>query len=406
MSNVRSYLKEKEKRNQNNREDFSERIRKHRMSIFYRVALVVLLFAAIGLVFYVQYRDKVYTQMVSISSGSRQAVVGAKDIGLGANLVTYSNDGISCIDSNGNALWNQTYEMQNPIVATCKNVLAIADYNGRKIYVMDSEKKLGEITTNLPVRNLCVAANGVVMTVQEESRVSWIYIYDSQGKELVYFRTTMSDTGYPTAISLSDNAQLAGVAYTYIESGVLQTRVAFYNFGAVGENQIDNLVSGYNYTDTLVPYLHFMNQDTAFALADNRIMIYKGTQVPETKMERLLDEEVQAVYNSDRYIGLVFVNRDGDSAYKLKVLDVKNEEIGKEVISIPFDFDSISDAGILFNEDLITIYNEKECLIYNISGNQKYEGAFEKTVRTMIPTDRTFRYVLAHADSVDVVELK
>lgn len=404
MSNVRSYLREKEKRNQrqNGKGEFTERIRKHRMSIFYRVMLVLVLIAAVGVVLFIQYRDKVYTQMNRVSTNQRLAVAGAKDISLGDNLVTYSNDGISCMDAKGNALWNQTYEMQNPIISTCKDVLAVADYNGRKIYVMNSEKKMGEITTNLPIRNMCVAANGVVMTVQEEARIAWIYIYDSQGKELVYFRTTMSDTGYPTAITLSDNAKLAGVAYTYVEAGTLQTRVAFYNFGGVGENKIDNLVSGYNYTDTFVPYIHFVNSETAFAVADNRIMIYSGTEVPETKMERLLDEEIQAIYNSDKYIGLVFVNSNGESSYLLKVLNLQ----GEEIVAIPFNFSSIGDARIVFSEEIVTIYNEKECLVYNIAGKQKFAGTFEKAVRTMIPTDGSFRYVLAHADSIDVIELK
>lgn len=404
MSNVRSYLREKEKReqNQSHQGEFTERIRKHRMSIFYRIALVIVLFVAVGMVLFIQYRDKVYTQMTQVSTNQRQAVAGAKDVSLGNNLVTYSNDGISCMDSKGNALWNQTYEMQNPIISTCQDVLAIADYNGRKVYVMNSEKKMGEISTNLPIRNICVASNGVVMTVQEEARIAWIYIYDSQGKELVYFRTTMSDTGYPTAISLSDNAKLAGVAYTYVEAGALQTRVAFYNFGGVGENQIDNLVSGYNYTDTFVPYIHFVNSETVVAVADNRIMIYSGGEVPETQMERLLEEEIQAVYSSDKYIGLVFVNNTGESSYILKVLNLR----GEEVVAIPFNFSSISDARVVFSEEMITIYNEKECLVYNVSGKQKFAGNFEKAVRTMIPADGTFRYVLAHADSIDVVELK
>ena len=402
MSDIRSYLREKEKRSRSYEENYTDKIRKHRLTIFYRVAIIIMLIAAIGLVLYFQYRDKVYTQMNQVSTIERQAVSGAKDISLGTNLVTYSNDGISCMDSKGKAIWNQTYEMQNPMLATCKDVLAIADYNGRNIYIMNSEKKLGEITTNMPIRNICVAANGVVMTIQEESRIAWIYIYDSQGKELVYFRTTMSDTGYPTAITLSDNAKLAGVAYTYVEAGALQTRVAFYNFGDVGENQIDNLVSGYNYTDTFVPYIHFVNSQTAVAVADNRLMIYSGSEVPETKMERLLDEEIQAVYSSDKYIGLVFYNSSGDSSYILRVLNFE----GEEVITIPFDFNSIGDARVLFGEELITIYNEKECLVYNIAGKQKYAGNFEKSVRTLIPTSSALRYVVAYMDSVDVVELK
>ena len=402
MSNVRSYLKEKEKRTQNQQTTYQDKIRKHRLTTFYRIALVIVLAVAIGVFLYVQYRDKVYTQMTQISTKERQVISGAKDIALGNNLVTYSNDGISCMDAKGNAIWNQTYQMQNPMIATSGNVLAVADYNGRNVYIMDSEKKLGEITTNMPIRNLCVASNGVVMTIQEESKVTWIYMYDSQGKELVYFHTTMNNTGYPTAITLSPDAKLAGVAYTYVEAGALQTRVAFYNFGDVGENQIDNLVSGYNYSDTLVPYIHYMNGNTAFAVADNRLMIYSGSEVPETKMERMLDEEIQAVYSSDKYIGLVFYNSTGESAYVLRVLNTQ----GEEVVSVPFDFSSIGDARILFGEELITIYNEKQCLVYNISGKQKYAGNFEKAVRTMIPGTGPFHYILAYMDSIDMVELK
>lgn len=402
MSNIRSYLKEKEKRTQDQKTDFVGKIIKHRLTIFYRVALAVLLIAVIVLILYFQYRDKVYTQMNQLSTVARQEILGMRDMGLGSNVVSYSNDGISCMDPKGTALWNQTYEMQNPMIATCQDVLAVADYNGRNVYIMNSEKKLGEITTNLPIHDLCVAANGVVLTVQEESRITWIYMYDSQGKELVRIPTRMNDTGYPTAVSMSENARLISVAYTYVEAGQLQTRVAFYNFGPVGENQIDHLVSVYNYTDTFVPYIRFVNADTAFAVADNRYMIYLGSEVPETNMERLLDEQIQAVYYSDKYIGLVFFNSSGDSAYLLRVLNLQ----GEEVASIPFDLDSIGDAKILLGEEVITIYNEQECLIYNFSGRLKYSGSFEKAVRVMIPMSGQFRYALVTADSIDVVELK
>ena len=402
MSNIRSYLKEKERRNAGQQPDFSKQIKKHRMSIFYRTALAVFLIVAIVIVLYIQDRNKVYTQMSQISTVPRQEISCVRDLGLDGKVVSYSNDGISCMDSKGNAIWNQTYEMQNPMIAVCRDVLAVADYNGRNVYVMNSEKKLGEISTNMPVHYICVAANGVVLTVQEDSKVTWINMYDSQGKELVSIPTRMNDTGYPSAVSLSDNGKLVAVSYTYVEAGQLQTRVAFYNFGAVGENQIDHLVAGYNYTDTFIPYIHFINDNTAFAAADNQVILYKGGEVPETHMLRLIDEEIQAVYTSDKYIGLVYFNSDLESTYRLSVMDIQ----GEEIVSIPFELQSISDAGIIFGEDVITIYNEQKCMVYNISGRLKYSGTFEKAVRTMIPVSGQFRYVLVTADSIDVVELK
>lgn len=411
MSNIRSYMKEKEKREKKSPKNYSktnnwgesatEKIRKHRFSIIYRILIAIALFGIFFFAILFQYKNKVYTQMNYISSFRRSEVQGAEDIALGDKIVTYSKDGICCTDAKGSAVWNQTYEMQHPMVSVCESVAAAADYQGRKVYIMNQEQKLGEVTTNLPIRSISVASNGVVMTVQEDSKVSWIYLYDSSGTELAYFHTTMSETGYPTAIGMTPDAKIVGVSYTYLDGASLQTRVAFYNFGEVGNNQIDHLVSGYNYADSIVPYIDFMNQNTALAVGDNRIMIYSGKEVPETKMERILDDEIQAVYHNDSYVGLVFRNSSMESPYALQIYN----EQGKEVIRIPLNINNIADARIVLGEKDIIIYNEQKCEIYNYSGKRKYEGIFEKSVHLMIPLKGSQKYALVSADTIDVVEL-
>ena len=74
-------------------------------------------------------------------------------------LLNYSKDGAGCMDTKGNAVWNQTFEMQNPIVDICQNVVAIGDYNGRTIYVMNTGGPMGNITTNRPIRNITYLFN-------------------------------------------------------------------------------------------------------------------------------------------------------------------------------------------------------------------------------------------------------
>lgn len=402
MSNVRSYLKEKEKRTNSGQEGFADKIKKHKMKLFYRISLTVLLIGAVIFLVYYQYEHRTYTSLEVINSKERSVISGTRELSLGSKIMTYSSDGAHCADAEGNALWNQTFEMQNPIVATCQDVVAIADYNGSTVYVMNSEKKLGEINTAKPIRNLCVAGNGVVAVVLEEAKVTWVNLYDSQGNELVTHPTRMKNTGYPTAISISEDAKLMAIGYTYLDTGVLKTRVAFYNFDSVGENEVDRLVSGYDYTDTFVPYIQYMNSDTAFAVADNRLMIYEGSEVPETKAEVLLDEEIQSVCYSENYIGLVFYGNSGVSEYKLRIFNTA----AQEVVSIPFQFDSIADARIFFQQDRVVIYSETECMIFDMSGQLKYAGSFDKSVRVMAPGNGKFKYVLATQDSFDTVELK
>ncbi len=57
--------------------------------------------------------------------------------------------------------------------------------------------------------------------------------------------------------------------------------MTFYNFDRWA-NQSDYMVSAYSYSDLVVPKVQFMNNDTAFAVGDSRLMIYSGTQKPVT----------------------------------------------------------------------------------------------------------------------------
>lgn len=251
MADIRSYTREKEKREKQNKikqsrlrlvksedeDSFQDKIHRHRLSFFYRILLMVLVCGALVALVAVQYRNKTYTDYEVLSDPCIDIVAGNTSLRLGSNVLIYSKDGARCVDTAGNVLWNQTYEMQSPIVATCGSAVAIGDYNGRTIYIQNAEKQLGTVSTNLPIRNLCVAANGVAAAVLEDTTVTWIYVYDASGNELVKFRTSMKDTGYPVSVSLSPNALLCTVSYVYVDAGTLKSSVAFYNFDEYGKTR-------------------------------------------------------------------------------------------------------------------------------------------------------------------------
>jgi hypothetical protein len=378
------------------KEDMGELLKKHRLVFAGRILLAIVAVAALAVFIYFQYTNRQYTEMAMGPVLVRQSVSGTTDIAIGDNLITYSCDGASCMNSSGDAIWNQTFEMQNPMEAHCGNVVAFADYDGRDVYVMDTDKILGQLSTNMPIRKLDVTSNGVIMTIQEDSKVTWIYLYDTTGKTLAYFSTRMSNTGYPTAVSVSPKAKLVGIGYTYPESGELKTRVAFYNFGDVGENEIDHLVSVYNYSDTFVPFIKFMNDSTAFAVADNRFMIYSGSEVPEIKKELLLDRQVLSVYNNESYIGLIFYNDDTEHPFRLEVYNTS----GDMVTEIPLAFTGVTDVKVVFDEGSIIACSESMCYVYNMSGRIKYEGSFDNGVRIISPRNGNYKYMIVTNDSI------
>jgi len=403
MVNIRDYLKRKAKRENDKRTiprvSYREKIKSHKFTIFYRTMLVIILIAAIAAAAFIQWQNKVYTQCVELSSVKINITQDVKLMPFSGHLLSYSKDGANCMDTKGNAVWNQTFEMQNPMVDICQNVAAIGDYNGRTIYVMDTSGALGSITTNKPVRDFCVAANGVVAAVLDDKNVTLICLYDAKGNELVRFRTTMKESGYPISVSISPSGELVCVSYMFVDSGHMKSSVAFYNFGAVGQNNTDNYVSGYDYLNEIVPVTNFIDNRSVFAVSDERIMFYGGAQKPVSVAEALISEEVRGVYYGSEYIGLVFNSTQSSNRYRLDVY----HKSGTFQRSIEFD---IEYTDILFHEDQIIIHNESECCIYNNNGVQKYDGNFNKTALVMIPLSGNYRYMVVTPDSIDTIELK
>lgn len=396
MANLREYIKKKEKRQD---ESLGKRILRHRLTMLYRVILAVVLVAVLVVALIVHMKNRVFESYQVISAVEKENLSVSNSLRLGENVLLYSNDGASCLDKKGQALWDQPFEMQSPIVDVCENVAALGDYNGRTIYVMDSQSTLGEIDTKMPIRSFAVSANGVVATVLDDASVTWIYLFDAAGNTLAYFKTTMRQSGYPICVTISNNGQLVGVSYLYVDSGVMKSSVAFYNFGPVGQNEIDNFVSSYDYMDSVVPFVQFLNDEKAVAVADNRLVIYEGRQKPVSIADVLLEEEIKTVYYGGNYVALVYADVTGNALYRVDIYDDKGNKT--EAVSVDMEI-----GDLIFHKNKMIVYNEQECLIHTIGGADNFRGTFGKGVLTLIPSEAANEYLLVTADSLDVIELK
>ena len=100
MSNIRDYLKEREKRQQTEKTTgYREKIRGHKLAIFYRAALGVILVAAVLFFFIFQWKNKVFTESVITGSTPVTIVQGASVRALAVSythLDVYKRQGWDC----------------------------------------------------------------------------------------------------------------------------------------------------------------------------------------------------------------------------------------------------------------------------------------------------------------------
>ncbi|MDE6531679.1 MAG: hypothetical protein K2K96_13055 [Lachnospiraceae bacterium] len=391
--------RQKEETRQKDRPSATKRIMILRMRKFAAMTVAVAVIAVIILVCYISFINYAYTGYEVISSVEKIQTDNSHILSFGTCFLSYSSDGIRCIDEKGNDIWSCPFEMQNPMIEINGDYVAVADYVGRTIYIFNHTGELGTIQTNLPIRDIEVAGNGVVAAVLDNGDVTSISLYYYDGNEIGFFRTTMSKSGYPLDIGMSADGTLVAVSYLYLDNGTLTSKVAFYNFGEVGQNKTDNLVGGYDYQNEMVPLVGFMNDSTAFAVANDKLMFYRGSQKPTSQRDIFLKEEIRSVYYGDKYIGLTYINPTAESRY---LIDIYNTS-GDLKNTLPIDMEY---QEIFFNDDYVVIYNAASCIIYNINGNIKYQGDFEESVLLMIPTNSVLRYVLVLPDQIQTIVLR
>ena len=391
--------KEEKEKSGVDRQSFRERRMKLKMRRLIFGLILLLAVAAVIAVVIRSISGRVYTGSELVGTVDWKPSGGATILPYGSDFISYSPDGIHCTDANGKDLWSFSYVMQEPMVEVKGDYAAVADRNGRNIYIYDKSGLIGEINLSSPVLRIRLSAGGVVAAVLDDVSVTPIHLYYHDGSEISYFRTTMSRSGYPAAIGISDSGQLVAVSYVYVDNATLTSHVAFYNFGEVGKNETDNLVSAYDYREELVPMVEFMDENHSFALANDRLMLYEGGQKPTNVANILLDDEIRSVYYGEDYVGLVCYDREGESRYRMDVYDRKGEQRCR--LHFNLDYNDIRIAG-----DQIMIYNAASCAIYTVKGKLRYEGRFDASVYLMLPTRSNTRFTLVTDEGIQTIQLR
>lgn len=378
----------------------NEKIQRHRRKILRWTAFVTvcLLVGIAGVYIYLQTRT--YSEYSVLKSVEREDSPGTQFEIFHGNILKYSKDGASFVDQNNKLIWNQTYEMQSPMVDFCENYAAIADRKGDRIYIMDLTGSCGEIKTSMPIQRIEVAAQGLVAVLMEQDGTGYIQMYDKSGTFLAEGEVHTENSGYPLDIAISNDGKKLAVSLLDVNNGNVNTTITFFNFDAVGQNEIDNIVGQYSYADMVVPKVEFLTNDVMAAFGSQKTIIFEGTQKPKVKKEVAVEKEIRTIFYNDAYFGFVFDNENEKTSYNMQIYDLR----GAQVVSKDFEME-YDEIGFLENDE-ICIRNDLECAIYTLRGIQKYHANFEKNIWKVMSVGRIRDYVFLIDGETQRIRLK
>lgn len=382
-------------------DEYRRTLRAHRLKILRRTfaATLVVLTIAAGLGLYMALRH--YEDFDVNSTVERSDTAASAYEEFAGNILKYTNDGALYTDTDNERIWNQTYEMASPTVDICENYLAIYDKKGTQIYILTPEGLVSAIETTMPIKQASVAAQGsVAVLMGDEAEDSYLAVYDKNGNELASGAIYGEDGGYPVAISLSHDAVKLAVSMLDIGDGNVKTTVAFYNFGSVGENEIDRIVSASSFSDMVIPELEFVSDDVMVAYGDSEILIFEGTQKPELAREIVLDGEAECVFGSSRYVGVIYANHDEELTHKVVVYDLHGASVMERDFSMEY-----TQAEFLSNNE-VCIRSDYACDLYTVRGIYKFHYDFDGKLYKIMPGGTSLNYTVLLDGVTEKIRLK
>ena len=378
-------------------DEYRKNLRGHRLRItgLWAGVFAIIVIGALGIRSYLAHR--VFSDYEVVLSYDRSDTMNTRYTEFQNYVLKYGSDGISCVDNQNKTVWSQTYNMQNPIVSVRGKSAAVAEKNGTEAMVFDSTGLQGKIQTSLPIRNIEVSSQGVLAVLVDDDNVTRLYVYDKSGEQLVEAKFELQDTGYPMGMSLSSDATKLAVSFLQVNDGSVNSCLAFYNFGSVGENASDNLVASEIISGEIIPSVRYLDSTHCYAVGTGGILLYNGTQIPEKIAEIPTEQEIESVFWSDDALGVVVEGTE--KAHELRVYDNK----GNTEYTLEFDLDY---SMLKFSGENLLIYNDFDCMMVNRSGNVFFEGTFDESISNIYSISGNIRYMVMHASRTDQIHLK
>lgn len=387
---------EKKQANSAQSQDYQSRLSRHRRETAKKIILsAALVIGAVLLVtIYIQKRS--YHDYKILQTSEQEDIVSTKYTEMDGKILRYSPDGVSLVNKKLEAVWAESYQMQNPIADVCGSRAVIADRDGTSMVFLDKSGMTGSVTTSYAIVKAKVSRSGLVAAILDGGDNTWINFYSTDGSLIAENQTKIDDPGYPMDVAISNDGVIMMVTYQFVDGGETTSYVAFYNFGDVGQNEDDRIVSGYTYDGIVIPQIQYLENGRCIALREDGFTLYSGKQIPKEIKTVNVEKEIVSTFFDDDCIGLVFKNDSKDKLYTMEVYSASGKLSFRRDFNIPYTTIKMSGGKIL-------MYNSSQICVIDKNGVEKYMGTVDGTINDFFKIGWN-RYLLVLDTGVNVVK--
>ncbi len=331
----------------------------------------------------VQSEVQLYSNLVGYEAGN-------------GKLFVYSNDGARAVDDTGKTVWEISYQLDNPEIAYCGDVAAVADIQGNSVYVVAENGIPHNYQVIYPIIQHEVAKQGVTAVLLDNGMEDFIQLYDMNGTLRVDINTKTKTDGIPIDIALSPDGKKLVTLYVSFQGDAMICKVTFYNADEVGKNYINNIVGQKTFAENLLVYdVRFLNEETLCVLTEHGFAIYRMTEVPELVCEKTLEETIVEVLCVDN--GLYMIKETADKQRSMSFYNEKGAEM--EVWKEIPEYESVTATA-----EEIVFFSPQRVTVHRLNGSRKFSTAFTQSLEAVFPAGGN-RYFLVDTGKIQTIKL-
>ena len=285
----------------------------------------------------------IHTSVTSVAINQFVEVTGPIRYDHNSNAIIYSDntsgfyictkDGVRFFSTSGELRWESVFSMSQPIMATNRQFIAVAEYRGRSLHVYNSisgEQYVKEF--DHPILSFSVNTRGFSSVILARDDAYVIQVFDSIGN--VPFNMNYPTTNiFPIATAISNDNRILAISYLDITANMTsQITYSYINKSEDRGISSDGMFAGTEHKNQIVGILNFIDSNSLIAISDSEISNI-DVELAEKRWTYEFDNELDkfGLLNDRTFalaLGKPILNRDAEPLGTVKIYNTNLDEMG------------------------------------------------------------------------------
>ena len=371
---------------------------KKRKLKYITIAIVIAVLLLLGIAIFMIRNTKNYESFELKGSVDLVGLDSSKVMSYKNGIIKIGRDGAESISADGKQIWNVSYNMKDPVADVNGNYVVIGDRGQKSVYIIDGAGVTNSIETIYPIVEVQVARQGVAAILMDNGTQDIISIYSMDGSQPLADVTTLTaQDGFPISIALSDDGTKLVTSYIKVENDTVASQVTFHNFGAVGQNHIDQLVGSWSFSE-FVPKIEFLTNDVVAVFTEKGLILYSMEEIPSEFMNQTFSHEIKDIFYTSSYVGVILEAETGTAKNQMIAYNTR----GKKVLDSSLD---VSYQKIIAGDEFLVFYDEASCTVTDLKGNKIFDDEFHIAINKLLLGRKSQEFLGITDIGIDILEM-